>query len=222
MKIGSAFRRSGVAVLLAAFCTLFAGCAATRVQQVWRDESFHGTPPNKVFIIALVNNQTARRQIESEFAKRCKARGMAAAESFRTVSADDLGSNAARDAVVVALQKTGAESVIITRVIAIRKETETIPGMTITRGFGMPTGSYGAWGGYSAVVASFPGPTAPTTQGYSYEQRFLVMETQVFDVGTEKLVWAVRTETRLNGSPQEEIVPYVSLTAGALFSQGPW
>ena len=215
-------QRSVGIVLCAVLSLLAAGCAATKVQQIWRDDSLGAARPAKVLVIALVRNQTARRSIESEFAKRLRAKGMTAAESFREVPAEDLGSDAAREAVLGALQRDGADAVLVSRLIAVRREKETIPGMTITSGFGMPMGSYGAWGGYSAVVASFPGPTAPTTQGYSHERKFLVMETQIFDVKSEKLVWAARTETRLTGPPQEEIVPYVSLVAKRLFSGGPW
>jgi hypothetical protein len=47
--------------------------------------------------------------------------------------------------------------------------------------------------------------------------KFLVIETQLFDVKTEKLIWAAQSETRISGSPQEEIKPYISIIAKRLF-----
>ncbi len=213
------WRRAALSLLLLASLS---GCAATQVQQVWRDDSYHGAKPQKLLVIAMVSNQTVRRTIESGFAKRFRDRGMSATESFRVIENNEIGSNEAREAVIAKIRELGIEALVLTQVAGVRKAEETIPGMTITRGVGLPTGSYGAWGGYTAVVASFPGPTAPTTQGYAHERKFLALETRVFDVRTEDLIWAVRTETRLNGAPQEEIDPYVTLVVRKLFSEGPW
>ncbi len=209
-------------VLWIALLAALGACASTQVQQVWRDDAYRGKRPQKLLVIAVVGNQTVRRTIESEFAKKFRDRGMSATESFRVSETNEIGSNEAREAILAKMQELGIEALVLTRTAGIRKESETIPGMTITRGVGLPTGSYGSWGGYSAVVASFPGPTAPTTQGYSHERKFLALDTQVYDVRTQDLIWALRTETRLNGAPQEEIGPYISLVVGRLFSQGPW
>lgn len=196
------------------------GCAATQVQKVWFDETYHGGRPKNVLVIGVVSQPTVRKVIESEFAKRFTQQGITAVESFRVLPTDSLDGDAARTAVIDAVKERGIEAVLMVRTAGSRIEEEYIPGMTITAGHGMPYGSAGAWGGYTAVIASSQ-PSAPTTQGYSHEQKFLFFETQLYDVRTEKLVWSALSETRLSGPPQEEIKPFVSRISGELFRMMP-
>jgi hypothetical protein len=140
-------------------------------------------------------------------------------ESFRVLPTDSLEGDEARDAIVQKIKELGINAVLISKVVGSRTKEETIPGMTITAGYGLPFGSYGAWGAYAGVGYSFPGPTQPTTQGYSHVDKFLVIETRLFDVKTEKLIWAAQSETRISGSPQSEIKPYISIIAERLFRE---
>jgi len=202
-------------------CMLVAsiGCAATQIKQVWKDEAFQGGQLDNVLIIGMLKNNTARRAFESEFVRYFKYRGIIAVESFRVLPTDALEGDEARDAIAQKVQELGISAVLVTKITGNRTKEETIPGMTITTGYGLPFGSYGAWGSYASVGYSFPGPSEPTTQAYSHEDKFLVLETQLFDVRTEKLVWAVQSETRLSGAPQSEIKPYVAVIADKLFRE---
>jgi hypothetical protein len=193
------------------------GCAATQVKQVWKDEAFQGGRLDNVLVIGVLKNNTARMEFESEFVKYFRYRGISAVESFRVLPTDELEGDEARDAIVQKIKELGINGVLMTKVVGSRTKEETIPGMNITAGYGLPFGSYGAWGAYAGVAYSFPGPTQPTTQGYSHVDKFLVIETQLFDVKTEKLIWAAQSETRISGSPQSEIKPYISIIAERLF-----
>ena len=195
------------------------GCAATQVKQVWKDETFQGGRLDNVLVIGILKNNTARRTFESEFVKYFRYRGITAAESFRVLPTDALEGDETRDAIVQKIKELGINAVLLTKVVGNRTAEEIIPGMTITTGYGLPYGSYGAWGSYTSVAYSFPGPSAPTTQGYSHVQKFLVIETHLFDVRTGKLIWSAQSETRITDSPQEEIKPYVSVIADRLFRE---
>ncbi len=188
-----------------------AGCAATQVQQVWTDQTYQKGHMKSVFIVVLVYDPSTRRMFESEFAKYFKYRGMNAIESFRDLEIESLNGDALRDAILGKMRENGSDTVLLTRVVDRNIKEETIPGMTITTGTGM-------WGASAAAVYSFPAPSTPTTQSYSYEETFLGMVTNVFDAKSEKLIWSIRTETRVSGPPQEEIKPYVALVTKKLFN----
>jgi len=192
------------------------GCAATQVKQVRIDENYQGGRPKNVLVIVVVKQPTTRRMMESEFAKKFRERGISAVESFQALAIETLEGDAARDGIVAAVKERGIDAVLMVRMSGSRIEKETIPGMTITTSYGMPYGSYGAWGGYTAVIGSYP--SAPTTQGYSHEQTFLSCETQLYDVRTERLIWSALSETRVSGTPQEEITPFISHITRTLFS----
>lgn len=203
-------RTIAAAGLLLVNSMVMAGCAATQIQQVWTDKAFQSGHINSVLIVVLVYNPSTRRMFESEFAKYFKHRGISAIESFRDLEIESLNQNALRDAILAKMHEKGSDSVLLTRIVDRRAKENIIPGMTITSSSGM-------WGG-SAAVYSFPGPSAPTTQSYSHEETFLGLMTNLFDARTEKLLWAIRTETRITGAPQEEIKPYVALVTDKLFS----
>jgi hypothetical protein len=205
--------------LLPVVLLALSGCASTKVKEVWRDDAYHGHPKS-VLVIAVMKDATVQRMFESGFAKRLKEHGAKAVESFRVLpEGTKLEGDAGRDAVVAAIKEQGFDAVLLTRVTGRRSDVRDIPGMTITAGFGYPYGSYGAWGSYAG--ASIPiyssEPMAPTTQGYSHETKFLDVESHLFDAKTEKLIWGARTETRVTGPAQEEIIPYIDLVTRELF-----
>ena len=196
--------------LFLAAVLLMTGCAATKVQQVWTDEASPGGRLNSVFIIVPVDQPSTRRMFETEFARYFKYHGNKAVESFREIELETFYDKGSRDAVLAKLREQGIDAVLLTRVVDRRTKENIIPGMTITAGYGM-------WGASAGVGYSFPGPSAPTTQSYTHEETFLGLETNVFDANTEKLLWSIRTETRITRPPQEEIKPYVGLVTDKLF-----
>jgi hypothetical protein len=207
---GRAITAGSLLLLLSLFMT---GCAATQVKQVWKDQNYQEGRLNSVFIVAMVYNDTARRMFESEFAKQLNGRGIKAVESFRSIEMETLKSDGLRDAAIAKMRELGSDALLMSRVVDSRTTEEIIPGMTITAGFGM----YG--GAYVGASYSFNQPSAPTTQSYSHEQKFLGIETSLFSARTEKLLWAARSETRIKTSPMEEIRPYVSLIGGKLLGE---
>ncbi|HET7318283.1 MAG TPA: hypothetical protein VFK23_04005 [Nitrospirota bacterium] len=214
--------RSVLVTILLCVLLVSIGCASMQVKQVWIDETYQGGQPKNVLIIAVMRQPTTRRMMESEFVKHFKMKGIGAVESFRALTTDTLEGDAARDGIVAAVKDRGIDAVLTVRSAGSRIEERNIPGMTITTGVGMPYGSYGAWGGYTTVMASFPEPSSPTTQGYSAEQKFLSLETQLYDVRTEKLIWSALSEMRISGPPQEEIKDFVSLMSRELFRAKPF
>ena len=209
------FRRGGAITacsLLLFWFLLMAGCAATKIQQVWTDESYQGGRLNSVFIVVQVFNPTARMTFESEFAKQLSGRGIKAVESFRSIEMETLKGNDLRDAVVAKMRELKSDAVLLTRVVDHREKVEIIPGMTLTAGYG-----YG--GAYAGASYVFGGPSAPTTQSYSHEQKFLGLQTSLFSATTEKLLWSVQSETRINKTEVEEIGPYVSIISGELLRE---
>jgi hypothetical protein len=197
-------------LLLPAVSLVVSGCASTQVKQVWQDESY---PPGKlknVLVLAAAGNPTVQREIESQFAKRFRERGIKVTEGFRVLPVDQLPAHDARGVVVAKMRELGVDSLLLIQRDSGRNEKEYIPGMTIQTGFGY-------YGG-AAVIAS-SAPTAPSTQGYSHTREFFGMRTLLFDTGTEKVVFFMRTETRVDGPLQEQIKPYVSLVSRKLFSE---
>jgi hypothetical protein len=196
-KIVGAGMKAGRWLAAVMFFSALTGCPALQMKQVWEDDTYGGGRPKKVLVLCHMTVPTVRRAFENEFVKYLKADGMQSVESFRNfpegVPSDDTG----REAVVAQIREQGFDAVLFTRAIKGRTEVREIPGMTIVTGFGYSPYGYG---GGVGVAATIGGPSQPTTQGYSHEQR----------------LWASRSELRVSGEPREHIKPYAAMVTDQL------
>ena len=212
-KVVRAGTRAGtwlVALILLASLT---GCSpALQTRLVWEDETYHGGRPQKVLVMCDMTVPTMKRAFENEFVKFLRYQGMQAVESFKIVPAGVPTDSGGRDAMVALIREQGFDAVLFTRTMTGRSEVRDVPGMTIVSGFGSPYG----YGGGVGVAATIGGPSQPTTHGYSHEQDYLTIETQLFEARTEKRLWASQSELRLSGSPEKHITPYVEMITDKL------
>jgi hypothetical protein len=194
------------------FATL-AGCSpALQLKQVWEDDAYRSGRLQKVLVVCDMVTPTMKRAFENEFVKFLRYQKIEAVEGFRIIPEGALDKSGGRESVVALIREQGFDAVLFTRTMTGRSEVRDIPGMTIVSGFGSPYG----YGGGVGVAATIGGPSQPTTQGYSHEQDYLTIETQLFDARTEKRLWASQSELRLSGSPEKHITPYVEMITDKL------
>ena len=207
--------RAGTWLLALVLLAVLAGCnPALKMKLVWEDEGYHSGHPKNVLVMCDMTIPTMKRAFENEFVKFLRSKGLQAVESFRIIPDGVPTDDKKRDAMIALINEQGFDSVLFTRTMTGRSESRDIPGMTIVSGFGSPYG-YGGYGGVG-VSATIGGPSQPTTQGYSHEQDYLTIETQLFDTRTEKRLWASQSELRLSGSPEKHITPYVAMVTDKL------
>ena len=211
-SIVSAASKIGRGLFASILLMAVTGCPALQVKQVWEDEAYRGGRPQKVLVVCDMTVPTMKRAFENEFVKFLRYQGIQAVESFRIVPEGVPTDSRGRDAMVALIREQGFDALLFTRTMTGRSETRDIPGMTIVSGFGYSPYGYGSVG----VAATIGGPSQPTTQGYSHEQNYLTIETQLFDARTEKRLWASQSELRLDGSPEKHITPYVSMITDKL------
>ena len=208
LPVGTRAGKCFVAVMLLA---ALVGCSpALQLKQVWQDESYRSGRLQKVLVVCDMVTPTMKRSFENQFVIDLRRQEVQAVEGFRIVPEGALNEKGGREAVVAMIREQGFDAVLFTRTMTGRSETRDIPGMTIVSGFGSP------YGGGVGVAATIGGPSQPTTQGYSHEQNYKTIETQLFDVRTEKRLWASQSELRLSGSPEKHIEPYVAMITDKL------
>ena len=181
-----------VLFLLVCFC-LPASCATTKMTDTWKDDTYRGTI-RKVVVIGIFKEPDTRKIFEDEFADRLKARGLDATASHKIVSADEMPD---KDVVIGKIRKSGADTVLVTRVV----DTETVKTNVPGQAYAVPT-YYGYYGGYYSYSYNYrPGYTE--TEGYAYT------ETNLYNVGDEKLIWSGRSKTKFSATRYELIQAFV-------------
>ena len=172
----------GVVVCAVCFAAL-AGCTATRLSEAWVDSSYTGGPLESVLVIGLSDNVRRRGLFEEELASRFNARGVSAVASISVApNKEDLDKASIKKKV----QELGIKSVIVTRVLGVDKEKYYVPGEPYTPRYGYYRGLYGYYG--QAYGAAY-------SPGYWAEFEIVRLETNLYEVGTEKLIWSAASET---------------------------
>ena len=158
-----------------------ASCSpSTQIVKTWKEPgaTVIAAPENKTMIIALVKDETSRRVIEDELVKRIKATSV---PSYTMLTPDML--KAASDADLTRiLTENKFTHILLMRLADIEKETSYVPGTT--------TGYYGGYGMYYGYGASLY-----STPGYYTTDKNYFIETMIYSVTPNKLLWSGTTKT---------------------------
>jgi hypothetical protein len=153
---------------------------STKIEKTWMEPgaSISQSPENKTLIIAMVKDETSRRVIEDELQKRLKSKSV---PSYTVLTPEILKDG--NDKILDSVLKQGQYThILLMRLADIEKETSYVPGTT--------SGFYGGYGMYYGYGASFY-----SSPGYYTTDKNYFIETTVYDVRTNKLLWTGTTKT---------------------------
>jgi hypothetical protein len=167
------------------------GCGpSTKIVKTWQEPgaTVSSNAGNKALVIAMVKDESSRRIIEDELAKRLNGTAVA---SYTMLSADML--KQANEAVLNEKLTEGKFThVLMMRLADVEKETSYVPGTT--------TGYYGGYGGFYGYGAGMY-----STPGYYTTDKNYFVETTVYTINPNKLIWTGTTKT-VNPSKMEKTV----------------
>jgi hypothetical protein len=166
-------RSTGTMVVAAAF--VLAACGSTTLTDVWKAPDTARLQFKKVSVVAISNDITWRRTIEDELVRRI--RDVQAVASYQFF-AD--GEPRAWEAARERLKAAGFDGLVSFRLAGIDKQQTYVPPVYANRGVG------GYWG------YAWPAVYSP---GYTVTDTLVQVETLVYELGDDKLVWASRSRS---------------------------
>lgn len=163
---------------------------STQIVKSWRDPGsvVSSTGSQKILVIGLVKDEGSRRIVEDNLVNRLNGKGVA---SYSIIT-DEMVKAAKEDALGLHLAQGGFTHILMVRLADVEKETSYVPGTT--------TGYYGGYGryyGYGAGMYSTPGY-------YTTDKNYFV-ETAVYSVTPDKLLWTGTTKT-VNPTKMEQTI----------------
>jgi hypothetical protein len=179
---------------------LLSACATTTTTNVWRDPAYQG-PVKKVLVMGISQKKGIQRFFEDEFFRQLKQRGTDAVSGYSVLPYDE---KMDKDFIAAKAREIGADVVLVTRPIGRKTERTYVPGQA----YAVP-GSYYRWGSYYGHAYS---------SGYVVEDEYVYLETNLFDVATEKLIWSAESETVILASDHELITEFISTLIAKLAS----
>ena len=169
---------------------LLNACASTKLTKTWVEKSFKGKTVSNVLVIGVADEEPNRRLFERKFVQQLKAVGVEAFSSadIIPIPADK---RLEKEAIVQAVNKFKSDAVLITYVAGVNSTTTYKPAM-----YGVGVGYYGRYR-YAYGHQLTPSRVSSHTK--------LCLETNLYDVASEKLIWSGQSQTRKAGSVKKLI-----------------
>jgi len=158
---------------------LIISCAGTEITQKQVDDAYKGKPVSDILVIAITGNEHNRRSFEKKFVARLKSVGVDAISSEEAIPMPaDL--ELKKETILTAVNQYENDAVIITHLVG--KEEKDV----YTRG---GSGHRGFYGFYSSRHSIARDP------GYASTSTTVLLETNLYDVKTEKLIWSGKSDS---------------------------
>lgn len=181
-------------------CLLLVGTGAcksstsTHISQSFRNPGFEETVFQKLFVLGVAPTQEGRVAFEDAFVSAIEKHGGRAKASWNTLPDSTM---LPEEAIYAALQRGGFDGVLVTRVLSVDKSTSYVPPKRYNRPrtthyragpqWGMGFGGY--TGFYHTTFAEVHRP------GYIETSKTIRLETNLYSVATNDLVWTAQSET---------------------------
>lgn len=184
--------------LFIALSILFlASCSSgTAIVSSWKDPETNNanTEYKKIMVVALVKNEATRRITENRIA----AIGPKFHSSYALLNGASL--DLTKDQKLKILKDENYDAVITMRLVDTVNEKNYVPGTNTSiyyGGYGGMYGGYGAYGGFGGWYGMY----SPVyyDPGYYQETTSYLVETNVFSLKSDKLIWTGTTKSS-NGS----------------------
>ena len=200
MKRMTSARLAAAAIVAA---TLTSCAASTQLTSSWADPAAAGHVFKKIVVVGVTDKAPIRREYEDAWTRELTARGIDAVPSYTFGGAD---AKLDKDAAMSKLQENGAEAVLVTRLVDKETVNTYYPPSYST--VAAPSPYYGGWYGYYSMGYSYM-----TSPGYVEENKVYRLETNLYDVQNDKLLWSGITESSLTSgqAPTGEVQPVIHL-----------
>lgn len=207
-------KKTGRLLRQIALVALLAGCAGlfphTQLTGTWKDEGYRERL-DKVLVIGLSEQETLRRIFESRFAEELKLAGVSAVPGYEILPGQQ---KLEKDEILQAIGGRDLNSIIVTKLLNQTREKRIITDVERT---GVPP-YYHPYYDYRGRPYYYPERfyhdtwyrdyafSYDTIRQYEVEISTVTLETNVYDVATEKPVWSAISETKYEESRQEKVI----------------
>lgn len=185
---------------------LLAGCVGTpTLTDTWRDPAFKQLDSKKMIVLAVSGEESFRRVAEDELVRQLPNQN--AVVSYDKVAATDINDS---QKVLELAHGQGIDSALVMRVLEVDKVEQSVPAS------------------YSPVFMHFSDQRNseayyyPTRydEGYKYTEKTYRVETDLYTLADDKLVWSGITQVRDPDSMRELVSDSAQLVTGEMRKQG--
>ena len=189
-------------------CIFIVSCASTKVTSVWMDSKKAGTSYNDILIIGIAEEEHNRRLFEEQFTTQLNAAGVESEVSYNMLPE---GTTIDRDSVSAAIKGKNIDAVIVTHMVSVKEETVYRQNMDYRPTYGYYNGLYNYYPHVNSYVQQ---------PGYYTTHDVVILETNLYEVKSEELVWSAQSRSFAPESAKEVIDELVNLVIKDLKEKG--
>lgn len=169
------------------------GCSSsnTTIVNSWKDPStsIASEQFKKVLVVALLKDDVTRRVVETKFQEYNP--GFKPSYNFLHIGSKDM----TQEMLVKLLNIEKFDGVVTLRLVDTKQEMDYVPGMNSNIYYNTPYyGAYGAYGGMFGGWYNYYSPYYYDT-GYYVENTYYFIETNIFSLKEDKLIWSGTTKS---------------------------
>lgn len=201
-------KESGISIktgaLFVIFLLIITSCETTKLKNTWRDNNYSGKM-KRVLVIGVIERTRLKQLFENEMVQQLKVRGIEAIAGYSVLPTDK---EADKDIIVSKLKELDADGVFIASLVDRETMKTYVPG---DANYARPAYHSGIHSYYSSSYR------AAYSQGFKHQVR--VVETNLYDAGSEQLVWSAMTQTIVKGNTDVLIRSFVQVMIKDLYKK---
>lgn len=202
-------------ILFFTFTFIYSCGTGQKVTNSWvNKEAFQGQKYNKIFIVALTGNQTARRVVENDLANEASKKGIEIIKSSDIFTQNYSGVKPSKDEMLVKVRELKCDAIFAVSLLDVKSESRYVPGDVIYA----PYPSHRYYGGFGAYY-SYWAPTVYSPGYYTNDKTYFI-EANLFDSNREEILWSVQSESYNPSNLNEFSKGYTNLIFSQLYSDG--
>jgi len=178
----------GLIVVVFSGVMLNACAQSTKLTQTWVDEGYRGRAVSDILVIGVTHEESTRRSFESKFVKQLKAVGVEAVSSADVI-AIPADQKLEKEVILDAVNRFENDAVLVTHLVGV--DTKEI--------YHPPQPGLGYYGRYGSAWGYSHDP------GYFSLNTYVRLETNLYNVQSEKLMWSGQSQT-WNADSNKQII----------------
>ena len=177
-----------IAFLLLVF--FFTGCSTTNVTGIWKKSDYSAKPFTSIMVVGLTGNRGNKFLWENKMATILRQDGMKTV--ITTLNAFPTYQDSGIDIkeIIDYVNNNNIEGVLITRLVDTTQEQVYHP----------PTGNYAGSYRYYRNYGSYYSYANNRSRGYTTTQTTVLLETNLYQVKSQELIWSLASDTIKSGN----------------------
>jgi hypothetical protein len=184
------------------FISFLMACSATKMVASWKEQGAAPKSYKKIAVVALTPTTANRASVEEAIVADLRAKGFKANATYNTfpmaaqINTIDMDRSVIEQKVRERVTSNGFDALLTLVLLDKTKEERYVEGSSIS--VGAPVYSYPYYGYYSYAYSTV------YTSGYYTTSTSYFLETNLYDVATEKLIYTAQTKTEDPASIEKE------------------